>query len=126
MPYEPTSAQLATTIRRAQAIVLERLLKVVETCEDEREVRLAAAAILRMKIPDVHPEPESLQATTKPRKAQVPSNPNPAPQPPLSPDELAHLHYLLPHVRPERFIKKHSPSHWRALLARHSSTKLAA
>lgn len=134
MPYEPTSAQLATTIRRAQAIVLERLLKVVETSEDEREVRLAAAAILRMKLPDSRTEPETLQSTAKPRRVHpsIPANtpepnqPDPALQTPLSPDELARLHHLLPHVRPERFTKKHSPTHWRTILARHSSTNLAA
>lgn len=37
---------------------------------------------------------------------------------PLQPDELQTLATLLPHVKPSRFTSKHTPAHWRDVIAR--------
>ncbi|MFN7021387.1 MAG: hypothetical protein ACK4WH_08690 [Phycisphaerales bacterium] len=117
----------STDLRSAQAEALACLIRLMRESESESQVRLAAAAILRLRPPD-EPSPELpsapiLDAPRTPqdqRRADHPPGSNPSPAPPaLSPGELAELARLLPNVAPSRFTSRHSPDHWRAVLREH-------
>jgi hypothetical protein len=124
---------MSTFLAHAQTLALTKLLLALEATDDPAEVRRLAQAILTINPdkfaeiaaaePRAHPSPA---ATSRPQ----PSTPRPAapsaaaassrPQPPLTDDELAALQALLPHVKPDRFLRKHTPSHWREVLANHA------
>lgn len=119
---------MSTFLAHAQTIALTKLLLALEATDDPAEVRRLAQAILTIN-PDKFAEiaaadprtNKSPPATLPPQRTSPPSPaPSSRPQPPLTDDELAALHALLPHVKPDRFLRKHTPGHWRTVLANHS------
>lgn len=108
-------------IAQAHTIALARLIRIVHESPDDHQARLAAEAILRLKpaepvvaAPTVPAQPAA--SPTRPRPA-APIAHDPASDLPLTDDEVARLQRSLPHVRPERFTRKHRPSHWRQVLS---------
>ncbi|GEM_PF-1442561 len=120
----PTPATMfsayAEHLRAAHAEALDRLLKIIRTSESEAQVRLAAAAILRLQIPQA-PLLEQTQhaapSVTESRPETRTTLPKPTRCAPLTAGELAELSRLLPHVTPARFTSRHTPDHWRAIIA---------
>jgi hypothetical protein len=119
----PTDSRLNT----AEFIALERLITIARDSACEREARLAAESIFTIRR-GLQSEPES-EAHQPPENMPAPAPETPdvaaasaSPEPhahndkPLSTDELADLMIFLPHVKPQRFVHKHSPSHWRQVL----------
>jgi hypothetical protein len=103
-------------IAHAQTIALARLVRIVHESPDDHQARLAAEAILKLRPPEpAASDPVPARSAPPPRS---PPRPEPVPaDAPLTDDEIARLHRALPHVRPERFTRKHRPGHWRQVLA---------
>lgn len=104
---------LAEVIHAAQALAIERLVRIVQHATSDRDARLAAVALLNLK-------PAAASARPRPAAADPPTvtRPSPAPPSPASPltaDEIEALHRRLPHLRRERFLRK-TPAYWRSLL----------
>lgn len=124
------SSTIVTLIEHAQVLAITKLTKALETCDDPAELRRIALAILRFKLPAAVPpaaHSESRPAAAPPPRASAVST---APSPvsitspraaagasPLTPDEVARLHRLLPHIRPGRFTRS-KPDYWRSILDR--------
>lgn len=112
-------------LSQAESIALDRLITIVRDSPSDHEARLAAVAIFTIRR---HLESPAAAEHAHPPDPQPPASlPTPPPRPkpdntPLTPDELARLARLLPNVKPQRFLKKHAPAHWRAVLHRHAST----
>lgn len=121
-PPAPASidSPFAEHLRAAHAEALDRLLKIIRTSESEAQVRLAAAAILRLQIPQP-PVPQqtrrAAQSVSEVRSDSRPTPSRPTRSTPLTAPELAELSRLLPHVAPSRFTSRHTPDHWRAIIA---------
>ena len=109
----------------AHTKALETLVKLLETADDPKEIRLIASAILRMKPLSIDAEseaevlPDSGSPTTQTDTAPKQPLSNPA-NAPLTADELDALARLLPSVRRERFTAKHTPAYWRDVLTRNT------
>jgi len=94
----PTPATMfsayAEHLRAAHAEALDRLLKIIRTSESEAQVRLAAAAILRLQIPQA-PLLEQTQhaapSVTESRPETRTTLPKPTRCAPLTAGELAEL-----------------------------------
>lgn len=121
------SATLADLVNHAQVLAIQKLTRLLQTCDDPAEVRRIASVILRFKLP----KPAAAAQARRPAAAPDPTPPPPITPPPasvaaipptlpphLTPDELAALRRLLPHLRPERFSRR-DPAYWRSILARH-------
>lgn len=120
---------LAQFVANAQLLALSRLVDLLQNAKSDREVRLAAAAILRFTPPKASaataavarprphpqpppPDPAPLAAPPPPRSASAP-----AAEPPLTDAEIAELAAFLPAVPRRRFSRKHTPAYWRDVLA---------
>lgn len=114
----------------AQDESLDRLLRIVRESPSDREARLAAAVILRMKpaeLDAIAAPPQPAAAAAAPVKARP--SPAPSESAPLTLDEVTELCLRLPHVDPSRFVTKHTPDYWRAIIAdwhRPASNRAAA
>lgn len=106
-------------IAHAQTIALARLVRIVHESPDDHQARLAAEAILKLRPPEPAAAAPAPARSASPPPAPPWSEPAPTPpaDAPLTDDEIARLHRALPHVRPERFTRKHRPGHWRQVLA---------
>lgn len=108
-----------------QAVAMKQLAHLALHAKTDHESRLACEALLRLK------RDESASETAAHSRAEVVSHhaaaghslPDAAPvsDHPLTPDEVRRLRTLLPHVRPERFSRKHRPGYWRQVLASHEA-----
>lgn len=105
----------------AESIALDRLTRIARDSACEREARLAAEAIFAIRRHLAEAEPQRVpEPSATPSDAPIPrSRDVREPDPPLTTDELAELLVFLPNVSPTRFQRKHTPSHWRAVLADH-------
>lgn len=114
-------------LAHAQAIAIAKLATALSSTDDPGEVRRLAEVLLKLD-PDKLVAPDQPMSAEAPPPAPAPARaapPKPATSPasgddqPLTTDEINRLHRLLPHVKRERFIRKHTPSYWRSILARH-------
>lgn len=111
-------ATYAQRLQDAKTEVLDRLLAIVRGSTSESQVRLAAAVILRLPVPEgAEQQAEASPASTSARPARL-GAPRPVVREPLTPTEFAALKALLPGVSPNRFLRKHTPDYWRDVLAR--------
>jgi hypothetical protein len=118
----PSDSRLNT----AESIALDRLIAIARDSACEREARLAAESIfairrgLQSTSESEPPQTREVSALAVQPVADVAGAPaSLEPQSgdePLTTDELAELMAFLPHVKPHRFVHKHSPRHWRQVL----------
>lgn len=130
---------MSNFLAHAQTIALTKLLIALESTDDPAEIRRLSQVILAINPERFTEVGEASPPTTQSKPAQqsvltapaprlhATSQPasnthpiTPRPQPALTTTELAALQILLPHVKPERFLRKHTPDHWRAILANHA------
>ncbi|MFN7020306.1 MAG: hypothetical protein ACK4WH_03130 [Phycisphaerales bacterium] len=113
-----------TRLSLAESIALDRLIAIARDAESDHEARLAAVAIfnIRRRCDDAAAANSSAPAEARPTQPPPPPAPplgHSQAHAPLTPEELAQLALALPNVKPQRFLNKHSPAHWRDVLRRH-------
>lgn len=120
-------------VAAAHLEALNGLLEILRTATCPREIRLAAAAILRFKLPKDAQLPgirtsapaQASNPTAAPKTdplgvpAATASPEQPKPEPRLTAAEIAELEVLLPTVPYVRYRSTESPQYWRDLLAQH-------